>query len=316
MIKRNDWLDGLKFILIALVVFGHSKHFLSIDSSAFGMGIVRYAMHTVYFFHMPLFIMISGYFSKKESDIRNFSRSTFRLLRIFLVFHFLWTGIDLLRGEDIDVLSPAFTLWYLLSLVYWRLILQCLPNRFLQKTSVVLSISFALCLLGGFVPLSNELSIQRTFTFLPCFFLGYYAKRHGWLEKVKNMNLFVLIAVALVLIFVENRIHLDYYGRGIYQQPLDVGKRVFFVCSSVILSMAFIRCMPKRISYFGEEGRDVLFFYIYHSFVLLLVSWGIDSLHLPLNGITVITIALLTIILLWLARKSKYLYTIMKYPFR
>ena len=65
LVKRDNWLDGLKFVLITLVIFGHSKHFLEVDYSLRSVKVVRFLIHVVFYFHMPLFIMLSGYFSKK-----------------------------------------------------------------------------------------------------------------------------------------------------------------------------------------------------------------------------------------------------------
>ena len=316
LVKRDNWLDGLKFVLITLVIFGHSKHFLEVDYSLRSVKVVRFLIHVVYYFHMPLFIMLSGYFSKK-TDTNKFLKSTFRLLRIFLVFHILWLLIDGLRGEQIDfqrIISPSFTLWYILCLVYWRFILQCLPDRLLEKTSWVLAGTVLISLVGGFIPFSNELSIQRTFTFLPCFFLGYYAKQCSWLENIKKFNPLILIVIAVALIAVESQMHLDYYGRAVYHQSLDIVKRGFFVGSAIILSITFLRCMPKQVSRLASEGRDVLYYYIYHSFVLFFVSWGVVSLHLSLNGITIIIVALLTVTILWISRKIKPLYAMLKTP--
>ena len=57
MTKREYRFDNAKFILILLVVFGHIlEHF----QGRYVPGIYR----TVYLFHMPMFIFISGYFAK------------------------------------------------------------------------------------------------------------------------------------------------------------------------------------------------------------------------------------------------------------
>ena len=55
----NKYCDGLKFILIQLVVVGHFT--LELFSNPIARGITN----QIYSFHMPVFIFLSGYFSKK-----------------------------------------------------------------------------------------------------------------------------------------------------------------------------------------------------------------------------------------------------------
>ena len=105
-IERNRWMDGMKFILIVLVVFGHCKQFTSYDNSYTSTRLVSYAIHSIYLFHMPLFIMISGYFSKR-TERKHFIQTLKRLFQVFIIFHFLWIIIE--KSKD--------ALWRILGLV-------------------------------------------------------------------------------------------------------------------------------------------------------------------------------------------------------
>lgn len=58
MKERNYLFDNLKFLLIVLVVFGHSLEEISLAQD---YAIIR---AWIYSFHMPAFVFISGYFSK------------------------------------------------------------------------------------------------------------------------------------------------------------------------------------------------------------------------------------------------------------
>lgn len=58
MKERNYLFDNLKFLLIVLVVFGHSLEEISLEHN---YAIIR---AWIYSFHMPVFVFISGYFSK------------------------------------------------------------------------------------------------------------------------------------------------------------------------------------------------------------------------------------------------------------
>ena len=69
--ERNYWLDNTKFLLILLVVIGHFiSGFKKYES-------INCLYYFIFLFHMPLFIFITGYFSKNiikknKSKILNF----------------------------------------------------------------------------------------------------------------------------------------------------------------------------------------------------------------------------------------------------
>ena len=58
MNKRDPYFDNLKFILILLVVLGH---FTTLNLNNLHLASIS---NIIYSFHMPIFIFISGYFSK------------------------------------------------------------------------------------------------------------------------------------------------------------------------------------------------------------------------------------------------------------
>ncbi len=59
MAKRDSFFDALKGVLIFLVVLGHM---LELNKATSDTSVVLWDF--IYLFHMPLFIFVSGYFSK------------------------------------------------------------------------------------------------------------------------------------------------------------------------------------------------------------------------------------------------------------
>lgn len=59
--SRSTYWDTVKGVLILLVVFGHC-------GTALGSGLLS----AIYAFHMPLFILVSGYFSKKTHTFKEY----------------------------------------------------------------------------------------------------------------------------------------------------------------------------------------------------------------------------------------------------
>lgn len=59
--ERNEKLDNLKGIAIFLVVWGHSLQYLNNGEFDF---FENSLFQVIYSFHMPLFMVISGFFQK------------------------------------------------------------------------------------------------------------------------------------------------------------------------------------------------------------------------------------------------------------
>ena len=170
---RNSTFDLLKGILIILVILGHwLEHGFKYETN-------RIVFNYIYLFHMPLFILISGYFSKK-TDFNTFKKKILSLLEIYAVVQALYIiSSIILQGKSygLSILYiPNAAAWYLLSLICWRIILQAIPTKHLLS-KYLLYLSLLICILSGYLPINNnELSILRTFTFLPFFFYGYAIK--------------------------------------------------------------------------------------------------------------------------------------------
>lgn len=175
--KRNGQLDSIKFCLIVLVIAGHV--FSKIEAS-WPSGYCRIIWQWIYMFHMPLFVALSGYFSHKKS-MKDFFYSSLRLLEPLILFQ---VGYIILNHafSISEILTPWWILWYLLSLFFWRTILQFLPQKLIGKKWIVIACAFILSILVGFSPLTKFLSLQRTFAFLPFFFIGYYLRETNAFE--------------------------------------------------------------------------------------------------------------------------------------
>lgn len=130
-IQRDESLDTIKYILIVCVIFGHclGNYY---DSSTICRGIYNF----INLFHMPLFIFLSGFFSKKY-DLKNkeqrnkFILNELKLLETFIIFCCVH---QLIRLKHIYftqmIIDASWSMWYLLSLFWWRLILQLIPKAY------------------------------------------------------------------------------------------------------------------------------------------------------------------------------------------
>jgi len=182
--KRDLKLDGLKFILIILVVFGH----LPVDD--YGTDIAKY----IYAFHMPLFIFISGYVTPLKPTREKIKRFVIRMLCLYGISQAIHLVIQsyfgLLEPEIYNwFILPQLALWYIVSLLFWRLMTWGVFVKLSDIKLILLTVVlFFAC---GFVPLGHEFSFQRTFAFLPFFCAGLICKRSNWMTAIERTPIFI-----------------------------------------------------------------------------------------------------------------------------
>ena len=83
--KRIEKWDNLKFFLILFVVVGHFCEYF-IGNNAVARDIFVF----IYSFHMPLFIFVSGLFSKKNIDEKRYEKMFSFVIVFFLINIFLF----------------------------------------------------------------------------------------------------------------------------------------------------------------------------------------------------------------------------------
>lgn len=173
---RVAFWDNARFSLIVLVVIGH------MISTVRGDTPLAYGIYTyIYLFHMPAMILLSGYFSRANASAKTV-RSTVQLVVLWIMWEAIWAAIDFVAWDstpgDSFLVSPSWTLWFLVTLVTMRIILP-----YISQLRHPLLWSIGLALVGGAIPVINsDFSAARTLTFLPFFVAGWLARERGWLD--------------------------------------------------------------------------------------------------------------------------------------
>ncbi len=314
--KRYYLLDNLKVILIFFVVFGHVIEYYINDNS-----ILMTLYIFIYIFHMPLFIFISGYLSKnfykmKRKAIRN-------LLIPYIIFNMIWyTAVYIgTRRAMFSVLYPGWTLWYLLSLFFWRITL-----KYLIKFKHILLLSFIAGVLVGLIPsIGSILSISRTIVFLPFFLLGYYTTEEH-LEKIKSFKseyaitgilVFLLIAIYIVKNDLFNYKFLyNSYSYNALEVSLFEGTifRIFLYFGAIIFSICVINLVPRKEQFFSKIGKATMNIYVFHIYLVMLVYFFIPKWNIGLLQNILILISPFIIIFILSRKKINKVYDGLFYP--
>lgn len=170
--NRSAYFYNVKFILIFLVVLGH------IISPFKGGDKVLFTSYSVIFlFHMPAFILISGFFSKGFRKKGYLAASFRKILLPYFIFQVLYSFFyywsDTTQSFELDLLKPHWTLWFLLSLFCWNILLYIFAP--LRWSGLFIAITIG-ALVGYIDNLGGYLSLSRTFVFFPYFLLGFLLK--------------------------------------------------------------------------------------------------------------------------------------------
>lgn len=279
--RRVPLWDNARFACIVLVVLGHAVQRLTYDSDiALGLYLVIYA------FHMPAFAIISGYFSRSDSPSRRqMARVITDIVVPYLIFEGVWTLTKwLVEGQaNPNLTQPSWTLWFLLALAIFRLVLPYLALlRWPLLWTVVISVGA-----GYWSNIDSTLSLSRTFGLLPFFTLGWWLAHHdivGRLDLLRRRRRWVR-AASLALFAVTGFV--AWYYVDVWRE-VDLRRWLFYddsyadlggpwfsgavrlglMAVALILSIAFFALIPRGQYRWTHFGQFTMYVYLLHSFVL------------------------------------------------
>ncbi len=263
---RDYGFDNMKVFLILLMLFGHCLEEFS-TSGLFG--IIR---AVVYSFHMPLFIFISGYFSKKDIKVDKLLENT---LIPFFVFNTLW--IFMTNGYDfhINIFKPVYIFWYLLSLFFWRI-----GIKYFEKIKGIFWISILIGLYCGCISEADRfLSVSRTISFLPYFILGYQFTPEK-VKKHRDIGKYIILASLLFVILITIVMNVDgfmpvkmyefiqsYKSTGVSDTRGVLLRGIIYFVAFVYIGI-FINLIPNTKNILSIIGARTLPIYILSPFMM------------------------------------------------
>lgn len=277
--QRDYYFDNIKFVLIMLVVIGHTYRPLIDESS-----ILKAIYLAIYSFHMPLFILVSGYFAKgynREGQNRKLISS---ILVPYLIFQILYSIYDhLVYGTDsleISILDPYWIMWFLFSLFLWRLMMLPLfvNLKYPLVTALILSIA-----VGYIDEADGFLSLSRTIAFFPFFLLGFYLRRDHfkvlfspWKRVVGWAGCILLVPLMYWLEFLSP-FDLSFRRWLYFTDPYEsLGHpewsagliRVGFIILTLVVSAWVLAVIPREKTWFSAMGSRSLTVYLLHGFFI------------------------------------------------
>ncbi len=318
--ERDPHLDNFKFLLIALVVLGHLLELIA-KANPIAKGMFLW----IYSFHMPAFIFVAGYFSKRPPEGERMLKLLAGTVAPYAVFQLLYRMSDHLLQEtpllQLRPFEPKFHLWFLISLLLWRALVP-----YLLKLRYPLLLAILAGLLAGYAGDARFfLGGARTLVLLPFFVAGTLAGpehlaplRARWV-RWGLAPLVLVAALALALHFAPTTDPKPFFfGERSYAalgdpSPWAAWTRVALYAWAALLGLAFLAITPTRRSMVTVWGQRTMYVYLLHAF---LVQWC-ESEHLertlarllpsPTAQVVLVAVASLAVTVLLALRPTRWL---------
>ena len=310
-------MDNLKGLLMLCVVLGHFCEQYELTHPN-----LKYIIFFIYLFHMPCFIYISGYFSKKYSFKKNS-----KLIYQYIIFALIYLSIvNRFPGINIkfEISRTPWSLWYLISLFYWRTIAHFIKTPNIPFT-ITLSFIFAI-FVGCFKNIGDYFSLARTIGFFPFFLLGYYSNELT-LQKIRKINKpLIILAIFVILlctyfIVSTNWIPLNFQwsSKSFYELGIDnihgIIYKIVLLILEILCCIILINIMPQEKTIFSMFGENTITIYGFHTSIVFVITYFIKdvtykgSIYLLVLTLTFVTAFILS------SKPIKKFYAILMKPY-
>lgn len=287
---RDTYWDTVKALLIFLVVLGHVVQFFMYMSNGNMDFWSSPIFKGIYIFHMPLFMLISGFFAAKSiakhgktSVIRYLQRLALPCIGMGLIFF----SLILQKPSFRNVYEGCTTLWFLIVVfecVVFYTIMQWKQALWYKIAMFILPIPFAI--LCGRTPYTSIL-FPHTFQFTylwPFFVLGAYMSYLKFSPQLINKKwiIFPILYVAAFYLF-----HPHWY---VYRYSLDFDFTSLIVdifrtlaaivgCGTALWAGKYLHSFVGKYAITQKIGQATLAIYVLQT--LFFIKYKLIAEYLP-----------------------------------
>lgn len=338
---RNEPLDAIKAFAIICVVLGHciqygSGHtYLAINSFYDNL-----LFKAIYSFHMPLFMLLSGYFFGYSVKKRAWYDSIITKIKYLIIPILSWSFIRTLllcffsyrESSTIPGLNYGFqvysqsalTEYWFLWAVFYCSALVAIVHHFLNDSPIVYCLLFVISFI---LPDVRNFGLYFYKFMYPFFIIGYfYSTRHlSIISQITKRRIIVisLVLAYFVLLALYNRDSFIYTtghtilkngSISLKQLSIDLYRIIIGLCGSIIAIFTIMAIYPSFTSSIkwiaSYLGRNTLGIYIIQGFIVVYMSSRLTAI----SGFSVLRAFLECIVVLFISilvlesiKKSKLL---------
>lgn len=278
---RVAYLDNARYWVMLLVVVGHSlNEFVDFPAA-------RSAYTWIYLFHMPFFVLISGYTARNwMPDARRIQRMVSTLVVPYLIVE---TSLQLLTriydGEPthLKLLSPQWVGWFLAALVVWRFTTPVWRHlRYPVATAIAIS------LMTPLIEVPNVLALPKVLGFLPFYVIGMRLNSRAFDRlaalpaRLAAVTLLAGSAIACRFVPLDWPTSWLLWKHRYDEVPLDAGPlegivmRAALIAIGLVLTFAVLALVSRRESRLSRLGGRTLYCYLLHGFFIIVIDRQYD----------------------------------------
>lgn len=276
--ERVAYLDNARYWVMLLVVIGHSLTQFTDD-----MDSARGVYVWIYSFHMPFFILISGYTARRYmGDARQIRRIVSTLVVPYLIVETTMQLITRHYTGDPDplrILSPQWLAWFLAALFVWRI-----TTPIWRALKYPITTSIVISLLVGLFEIPNVLALPKILGFLPFYVMGLHMSRDRF-ERLTRPRVrvasVVVLGVALAICYLYSGHWTTdwllwkqrYDESPLRATPLEgITQRAELLVVGFVLTFAALSLVPRRRSWTTALGGRTFYCYLLHGYVILVLQ--------------------------------------------
>lgn len=273
-IIRDPYWDNIRFFLILAVVIGH---FVDYNTSKSELCKTTYLF--IYIFHMPLFIFVSGFFSKNTllEKKKVFKKAIYYFV-LFIIYKLIIFILSFFFNKKIPTFLPfseSGIPWFFLASSIWLILFYFLKE---VKPLPLFIVSILVgCLIGYDRTTQDFLCWSRVLVFLPFFAAGYYtsqSKIDNFINRKKKFRFIALFIFIISALLIYENIEYFYKYRGYFtaRNPFYIlinGQYGCLVrCITILISFYFILLIlliaSRKKTLFSYIGSKTLQIYFWH----------------------------------------------------
>lgn len=319
--KRELWVDNVKVIACILVVLGH--FFQSMEQAGIipSSHLYLWFNRTIYYFHVPLFFICSGYLYQKHSrvnEVRSWGKHVYKKMLSLGIPYFAFSMVTWILktifsdstnsggGEGLFeslFLHPIAPYWYLYALFFIFLIIPTVKST--KQSVVLLCVAFVFKILVSIYEKYCFYLVLVVLTYAIWFVFGIFLAQIGGFEKnVRNKCIGVSGGVLFILL-----------SLWVYKMDITEWFPVFglgiLACFSVIVLCVNYTQQGKDKGLFLFLSKYTMPIFLMHTLFaaplrVVLIKVGIRNVYIHiLLGLTISIIG--PIMAAWVMKKTKWL---------
>ncbi|MBQ9926588.1 MAG: acyltransferase [Lachnospiraceae bacterium] len=335
--KRSTYLDVVKAFAIICVIFGHCIQYGSGSNYLKGdLFLDNIIFKIIYSFHMPLFMLVSGYLFAHSVKGKTWTKILINRIRTLLLPILMWmalpfiivmiyalgnSNVECIAALNNCVSTSLSNLWFLWA-VFWCSLVVTIVSRFFKDSKIVYLLGFVLTF---FVP---DIMYLNLYKFMyPYFVVGYFYNKDGYVKKLNKIcnypyTLLALGVVFGILLFFYDRdayIYTTGYcvlGKGVLRQTIiDIYRCTIGFIGSAFVLLVFLRLKDKFVRVSEKIlkfiGVNTLGIYIISGFIFTYVfnrvTENIVTINYIMTIIETIIVLVVSLVCTCIIKKNKYL---------